>query len=51
MTLLASSDTNTGSNVQKSHAASHFDHLETRNVMLLLTMPSSSCDVDGTGVT
>ena len=30
---------------QKSHVAPQFDHLDTRDVIVLLTMPSASCDV------
>ena len=30
----------------KGHLVCHFDHLDIRNVMVLLTMPSASCDAD-----
>ena len=30
----------------KSHFAPHFDHLDIRNVMVLLAMPLSPCGTD-----
>ena len=46
---LASSDSDTGTNGitwPKENLQHHFDHLNMRNLMMLLTMPSASCDAD-----
>ena len=49
MMPLASSDNDTGTKAlhdQKRYFAPHLDHLDARNVMVLFTKISSSCDAD-----